>query len=68
MDLSPQTFAIAIAIAVGASYATSLTNADFLLVRDAGRYTMRDYLVAGLPLFLLQTAAIMILLLMGGLS
>jgi hypothetical protein len=39
-----------------------------LLVRDAGRYTMRDYLVAGLPLFLLQTAAIMILLLMGGLS
>jgi di/tricarboxylate transporter len=68
MDLSPQPFAIAIAVAVGASYATSLTNADFLLVRDAGRYTMRDYLVSGLPLFLLQTVAVIALLLIGGLT
>jgi di/tricarboxylate transporter len=68
MDLSPQPFAIAIAVAVGASYATSLTNADFLLVRDAGRYTMRDYLASGLPLFLLQTVAVIALLLIGGLT
>jgi di/tricarboxylate transporter len=68
MDLSAQPFALAIAIAVGASYATSLTNADFLLVRDAGRYSMRDYLVAGLPLFALQTVAVMALLLLPGLS
>jgi di/tricarboxylate transporter len=60
--LSPQPFAIAIAVAVATSYLTPLTNTDNLLVRDAGRYTMRDYVINGLPLFLLQTAVVMLML------
>jgi len=60
--LSPQPFAIAIAIAVTTSYVTPLTNADNLLVREAGRYTLRDYLVNGAPIFLAQTVALMLLL------
>ena len=62
--VSPQPFAIAMAVAVSTSYATPLTNADILLVREPGRYSMRDYLVNGLPLFALQTIAVFILLLM----
>lgn len=61
--LSPQPFAIAIAVAVATSYLTPLTNTDNLLVRDAGRYTMRDYVINGLPLFLLQTTVVMLMLL-----
>jgi len=60
--LSPQPFAIAIAVAVTTSYVTPLTNADNLLVREAGRYTLRDYLVNGAPIFLAQTVALMLLL------
>ncbi len=60
--LSPTPFAIAIAVAVTTSYVTPLTNTDNLLVREAGRYTMRDYLVNGVPLFLLQTAALIAML------
>ena len=55
--LDPQPFAMAMAIAVTTSYATPLSNADNLLVREAGQYTLRDYVVNGLPLFALQTAA-----------
>jgi di/tricarboxylate transporter len=65
--LSPQPFALAMAVAVSASYVTPLTNADNLLVREAGRYAMRDYVVNGLPLFLLQTSGVMLLLLASGL-
>jgi di/tricarboxylate transporter len=65
--LSPQPFAVAMAVAVTASYLTPLTNTDNLLVREAGRYTMRDYVMNGLPLFVLQTAAMMVLLLATGL-
>ena len=61
--LSPQPFALAMAVAVSTSYVTVLTNTDNLLVREAGHYTMRDYLVNGLPLFLLQSVALMVLLL-----
>jgi di/tricarboxylate transporter len=61
---SPLPFAMAIAVAVTTSYATPLTNADVLLVREPGSYSMRDYLVNGLPLFALQTIAVFILLLM----
>jgi di/tricarboxylate transporter len=60
--LSPVPFAIAIAVAVTTSYVTPLTNTDNLMIRDAGRYTMRDYLVNGLPIFLLQTTVIMLML------
>jgi di/tricarboxylate transporter len=61
--LSPQPFALAIAIAVTTSYMTPLTNADNLLVREAGRYTMRDYIVNGVPLGLLQAVLLIPLLL-----
>jgi di/tricarboxylate transporter len=60
--LPPQPFAIAMAEAVSTSYATPLTNADILLVREPGRYSMRDYLVNGLPIFALQTVAVVIML------
>ena len=67
LDASPRSFAVAMAIAVTTSYVTPLTNADNLLVRQAGRYTMRDYVVNGLPLFLMQTATVVMLLLTTGL-
>lgn len=59
--LDPAPFAIAMAIAATTSYVTPLSNTDNLLVRERGQYTLRDYLINGLPLFALQTAAIMIL-------
>ncbi|MFN2227639.1 MAG: SLC13 family permease, partial [Anaerolineae bacterium] len=59
--LDPAPFAMAMAIAVTTSYATPLSNADNLFVREPGRYTLRDYVVNGLPLFALQTAAMMLL-------
>jgi di/tricarboxylate transporter len=61
--LSPQPFALAMAVAVSTSYVTVLTNTDNLLVRETGHYTMRDYLVNGLPLFLLQAVVLMVSLL-----
>lgn len=61
--LPPQVLAIAIAIAVTTSYATALTNADVLLVREAGGYSMRDYLINGVPVFLLQMIAVIVILL-----
>lgn len=60
--LNPKPFVIAIAVAVITSFVTPLTNADNLLVREAGQYTMRDYLVNGVPLFLLQTIALVVML------
>ena len=60
--VSPQPFVIAIAVAVTTSYATPLTNADILLVREPGRYSMRNYLANGLPIFALQTAFVVALL------
>ncbi|OQY27853.1 MAG: hypothetical protein B6243_12615 [Anaerolineaceae bacterium 4572_5.2] len=59
---SPQPFVIAVAIAATASYLTPITNADNLLIRRAGQYTMRDYLINGLPIFILQTAVVMVIL------
>jgi di/tricarboxylate transporter len=55
-------FAIAIAVAATTSYITPLTNADNLMVREAGGYTMRDYVVNGLPIFLMQMAALLLYL------
>jgi di/tricarboxylate transporter len=66
--LDPQPFVVAMAVAVTTSYVTPLTNADNLLVREAGRYTTRDYVINGLPLFLMQTAAALIILLIWGLG
>jgi di/tricarboxylate transporter len=58
---SPPTFALAIALAVTTSYLTPLTNTENLLIRQPGHYMMRDYLVNGLPVFLIQTVALMFL-------
>jgi len=60
--LDPRPYAVAVAVAVVASYVTPLTNTDNLLVREAGRYTMRDYVVNGLPIFVLQTIVLMVLM------
>lgn len=61
MGASPQLFAIAVAFAVTTAYITPLTDGDNLLVRSAGRYTMRDYVVNGLPLWVLETAALFVM-------
>ena len=61
MGVSPQLFAIAMAFAVTTAYVTPLTDGDNLLVREAGRYSMRDYVVNGLPLWLLQTVALFVM-------
>ena len=58
-SLPPHIFVIAIIFASNAAYATPLTDGDNLLVREAGQYTMRDYLVQGIPLFILQTIILM---------
>ncbi|MEW5960846.1 MAG: SLC13 family permease [Chloroflexota bacterium] len=60
--LSPEPFAIAVAFGVMVAYITPLTDGDNLFVREAGQYTMRDYVVHGLPIFGLQTVALMLML------
>lgn len=60
--LDPRPFAMAMAVAACASFVTPLTNTDNLLVRERGRYVMRDYLVNGLPVFALQTVALVFVL------
>lgn len=64
--LPVEPFVVAMAVAVSTSYATPLTNADNLLVREAGQYRMRDYVINGVPLFLLQTVAVLGLLVAKG--
>jgi di/tricarboxylate transporter len=60
-SLPPRPFAIAMAVAVSTSYLTSLTNADNLLVQEPGNYTMRHYVINGLPLVLIQFAVVLAL-------
>lgn len=64
--LPVEPFVVAMAVAVSTSYATPLTNADNLLVREAGQYRTRDYVMNGVPLFLLQTVAVLGLLVAKG--
>jgi len=64
--LPPEPFVVAMAVAVTTSYLTPLTNTDNLLVREAGRYTTRDYLVNGLPVALLQAVAVLIMAWLAG--
>ncbi len=61
MGVSPQLFAIAMTFAVTTAYVTPLTDGDNLLVREAGRYSMRDYVVNGLPLWAMQTVALFVM-------
>jgi di/tricarboxylate transporter len=58
----PQPFAMATAFAVLAGYVTPLTDGDNLLVREPGQYSLRDYIINGLPIFALQTTAILLML------
>jgi di/tricarboxylate transporter len=58
----PEPFAIATAFAVLAGYVTPLTDGDNLLVREPGQYTMRDYVINGLPIYVGQTIALMLML------
>ena len=51
-----------IAFAVNAAFVTPFTDGDNLLVREPGQYTMRDYVINGLPIFVIQTIAIVALL------
>ncbi len=60
--VAPGPFAIAIALAVTSSYLTPLVNTDTLLVRGPGQYTVRDYLVNGLPIFCLQSIVLLVML------
>lgn len=64
--LPPQQFAVAMAVAVTSSYLTPLSNSDNLLVREAGRYSIRDYVVNGLPLVLVQAAMVCVVMLLLG--
>jgi di/tricarboxylate transporter len=61
-NLSPLPFAIAVAVGVTTSYVMPLTNTDVLLVRQPGHYNTRDYLMQGLPLFVMQTVALLLML------
>ncbi len=58
----PEPFAIAMAFAVMAAFITPFTDGDNLLVREAGQYTMRDFTVNGLPIFIIQTTVIIFML------
>jgi len=60
--LPPAPFAIAVAFGVNAAFVTPLTDANNLYVKEAGQYSMRDYVINGLPIFGLQTIVLMILL------
>ena len=59
--LPARPFAIAMAVAVTTSYLTPLTNTDNLLVREPGSYTMRHYVINGLPLVLIQFVVVLVL-------
>ncbi len=58
----PHVLAIAVIFAVNTAYLTPLTDGNNLLVREPGGYTMRDYLVHGGPIFLLQSAILLLML------
>jgi di/tricarboxylate transporter len=55
-------YAIAVIVAVTTSYLTPLTHGGNLMIREPGRYQMRHYLLNNGPIFLLQSAALFLLL------
>ena len=56
--LNPMPFAIAIAFASNGAFVTPFTDGDNLLVREPGQYGLRDYVINGLPIFVVQTVAV----------
>ena len=55
-------FAIAIAFAVMAAFVTPFADGPNLLVREQGQYPMRDFIVNGLPISIVQTVVIILML------
>ncbi len=53
-NMPPEPFVIATAFAVCTAFITPLTDGNNLLVYESGQYKMRDYVVNGLPIFLIQ--------------
>jgi di/tricarboxylate transporter len=60
--VSPAPFAIAMIFAVNTAYMTPMTDSNNLIVRQAGQYDMRDYLINNGPVFILQTLVILLML------
>ena len=55
-------FATAIAFAVMAAFVTPFAGGVNLLVHEPGHYPMRDFIVNGLPIFIVQTVVIILML------
>jgi di/tricarboxylate transporter len=53
LHVSPQAFAMTVAIACCAAYVTPVSSAVNMLVQEAGGYAFGDYVKVGLPLLLL---------------
>jgi di/tricarboxylate transporter len=66
--LSLQHFAVPIAFAVSASYVSPLTSAINLMIKDKGKYELKDYLINNVPIFLLTGGAVFGLLMLFGLE
>jgi di/tricarboxylate transporter len=66
--LSLQHFAVPIAFAVSASYVSPLTSAINLMIKDKGKYELKDYLINNVPIFLLTGGAVFSLLMLFGLG
>jgi di/tricarboxylate transporter len=53
LHVSPQAFAMTVAIACCAAYVTPVSSAVNMLVMEPGGYTFGDYVKVGLPLLVL---------------
>jgi di/tricarboxylate transporter len=65
-ELSPQTFAIAVIFAAGASWLTPLVSSSNLLVQSKGNYQLSDFLRNTIPILVLQAAALFTLFMVQG--
>lgn len=60
--LPAHALAIALIVGVTTSYVTPLTHGSNLMIVGPGGYTMRDFLVNHIPIFVLQSAALLAML------
>jgi len=61
LGVSPQAFAMTVAIACSAAYVTPVSSPVNLLAMEAGGYTFRDFLRVGLPLLALTLVVTVLL-------
>lgn len=61
LHVSPQAFAMTVAIACSAAYVTPVSSALNMLVMEPGDYTFADYLKVGVPLLLLTMVVTVLL-------